>query len=179
MKNLNIFVIFWIFIGIVLLMASLFYKKQSDAIVAEVEPQKIAISFQKAVKIKSIHVIPGEDVNKGDLLVEVVRPDLLYDIDKASNDLNTLLQQKDMFITNLNYQIQMTLLEKMSEVESIDEDNVWVFWKATVVFRNPGLYTVNSRATDIHGNVQPEDDPDSRDGTNSWPSVTVSAVSLL
>lgn len=104
-----------------MLLASIFYKKQSDAIVAEVDPQKIAISFQKAVKIKSIHVIPGEDVNEGDLLVEVVRPDLMYDIEKASNDLNTLLQQKEMSITNLNYQIRMTHLEKISEIESINE----------------------------------------------------------
>ena len=63
-------------------------------------------------------------------------------------------------------------------VESMDADNVWVFWKATVVFRKPGIYTVHSRATDIHGNVQPEIDQDSRDGTNSWPSVTVEAVLL-
>jgi len=63
-------------------------------------------------------------------------------------------------------------------VESMDADNVWVFWKATVVFRKPGIYRVNSRATDIHGNVQPEIDQDSRDGTNSWPSVIVEAVLL-
>ena len=95
MKKINTFVIFWLLTGIILLAASLFYKKQSDAIVAQVEPQRLAISFQKAVKIKSIHVIPGEDVKKGDLLVEVVRPDLMYDIDKATNDLNTYLQEKD------------------------------------------------------------------------------------
>jgi HlyD family secretion protein len=122
MKKINTFTIFWILTGIVLLLASLFYKKQSDAIVAEVEAQKIAISFQKAVKIKSIHVMPGEDVEKGDLLVEVVRPDLMYDIDKASNDLNALLQEKDMFITNTNFQIQMTELEKLSEIERIAEE---------------------------------------------------------
>jgi DMSO/TMAO reductase YedYZ molybdopterin-dependent catalytic subunit len=63
-------------------------------------------------------------------------------------------------------------------VVSMDVDNVWVFWKATVVFRKPGIYTVNSRATDINDNVQPEIDQDSRDGTNSWPSVTVEAVLL-
>jgi len=122
MKRINVFSIFWLLTAIVLLIASLVYKKQSDAIVAEVEPQKLAISFQKAVKIKSIHVLPGEDVNKGDLLVEVIRPDLIYDIDKATNDLNTYLQQKDMLITNMNYQVQMTRLEKISEIEKIDDE---------------------------------------------------------
>lgn len=122
MKKPNVFVVFWIISGIMLLLASLIYKKQSDAIVAEVESQKIAVSFQKAVKIKSIYVMPGEDVKKGDLLIEVIRPDLMYDIDKASNDLNTYLQQKEMLNTNTNYQIQMTRLEKMSEIKKIDDE---------------------------------------------------------
>jgi HlyD family secretion protein len=122
MKKINVFTVFWILIGIILLLASFFYKKQSDAIVAEVEPQKIAISFQKAVKIKSIHVIAGEDVEEGDLLIEVVRPDLMYDIDKANNDLNTLLEEKNILINNINYQIRMTELEEKSEIDRIDEE---------------------------------------------------------
>jgi DMSO/TMAO reductase YedYZ molybdopterin-dependent catalytic subunit len=69
--------------------------------------------------------------------------------------------------------------QKTEIVESMNADNVWLFWKTTVVFKKPGTYIVNSKATDIHGNVQPEDDQDSRDGTNNWPSVTVSAVNLL
>ena len=58
-------------------------------------------------------------------------------------------------------------------VKSMDMDNVWVFWKATVVFRRPGTYTVNSRATDRSGTIQPEKDPSRLDGTDSWPAVTV------
>ncbi len=136
MKRINVFSIFWVLTAIVLLIASLIYKKQSDAIIAEVEPQKLAISFQKAVKIKTIHVLPGEDVKKGDLLVEVIRPDLIYDIDKATNDLNTYLQQKDMLITNMNYQVQMTRLEKISEIEKIDEE---LFQLRTRYEQNQGI----------------------------------------
>jgi len=61
-------------------------------------------------------------------------------------------------------------------VESTDANNVWVFWKAIVIFRKPGTYTINSRATDIHGNVQPEEDQSGLNGTNRWPSVTVQAT---
>ena len=136
MKRINIFIIFWILTGLTLLIASLIYKKQSDAIVAEVEPQKLAISFQKAVKIKSVHVLPGEDVSKGDLLVEVIRPDLIYDIDKATNDLNTFLQEKEMLIVNMNYQIQMTKLEEISEIEKIDEE---LFQLKTRYEQNQGI----------------------------------------
>jgi HlyD family secretion protein len=117
-------------------MASLFYKKQSDAVVAQVDPQRIAISFQKPVKIKSVHVIPGQDVKKGDLLVEVVRPDLMYDLDKATNDLNTYLQEKEMFVTNMNYQIQMNQLEKITEIESIEEE---IYQLRTQYDQNQGI----------------------------------------
>jgi DMSO/TMAO reductase YedYZ molybdopterin-dependent catalytic subunit len=74
--------------------------------------------------------------------------------------------------------VEVTTWEEAEIIKRMDVDNVWVFWKATVVFRRPGTYTVNSRATDIHGAVQPEKDPSSWDGVNSWPAVTVKVVLL-
>jgi DMSO/TMAO reductase YedYZ molybdopterin-dependent catalytic subunit len=61
-------------------------------------------------------------------------------------------------------------------VKSMDLDNVWVFWNATLIFPEPGKMTVNVRATDIHGNVQQEDDPDKYDGTNDWPILKVQVI---
>lgn len=58
-------------------------------------------------------------------------------------------------------------------VKNMDSDNVWVFWEANLVFPQRGLYTVNVRATDIHGNTQIETDPDRYDGANDWPLVRV------
>jgi len=66
-----------------------------------------------------------------------------------------------------------TLWQETEIVESMDADNVWVFWKTTVVFLIPGTYTISSRATDIHGNEQPEKDPYGLDGNNSRPGVMV------
>lgn len=68
--------------------------------------------------------------------------------------------------------------EQAEIVERVDMDNVWVFWKATAVLRKPGTYTLQSRATDMHGTVQPEKDPSSLNGLNSWPAVTLKAVLL-
>ena len=58
-------------------------------------------------------------------------------------------------------------------VEQLDADNTWVFWEIELTFSSPGSYTVNARATDIHGNQQQEDDPDRHDGTNDWPVIQV------
>ncbi len=58
-------------------------------------------------------------------------------------------------------------------VKSMDVDNVWVFWEGELTFPKKGNYTINARATDIKGNVQPEKDPQKYDGTGDWPLVKV------
>jgi len=114
--------VFWGLIGTILLIASMHYKRQSDAIVAQVEPEKIAVSFQKPVKIKNIYVIPGQDVVKGELLMELERPDLLYDIDIVTNQTDAELQERLSFLDNINAQIELAKLESLSEINEIDEE---------------------------------------------------------
>ena len=58
-------------------------------------------------------------------------------------------------------------------VKKMDRDNVWVFWDVAVTFPKKGNYVLNSRATDIMGNVQKEEDPDNYDGTGDWPVLKV------
>jgi hypothetical protein len=58
-------------------------------------------------------------------------------------------------------------------VKKMDADNVWIFWEAVLTFPETGSYTVNARATDMHGNVQRDDDPDKYDGNNDWPVLKV------
>ena len=64
------------------------------AIVAEVDTQKTAISFHKPVRIKSIHVTPGQHVKVGELPLEAERPDLLYDIEKVENEKDLLVASR-------------------------------------------------------------------------------------
>lgn len=86
----NLFYIVLIFVsGLVIFLANNF-TRETDAIIAVVEPQKIAISYQKSVKIKAIHTVPGQDINQGDLLLEVERPDLIYEIEKLENEISRI-----------------------------------------------------------------------------------------
>jgi DMSO/TMAO reductase YedYZ molybdopterin-dependent catalytic subunit len=61
-------------------------------------------------------------------------------------------------------------------VQSIDYDHVWVFWKVELVFNAVGPVFFNSKATDIYNNSQPHLDYHTRDGTNSWPTLTIEVV---
>jgi len=86
--------IFWVFAVLLLLFFSTRYKDSSSAILAEVEPQKHAISFQKAIRVEEIYVVPGQHVKKGDPLIKVERPDLRLDSDKLENELLSLENEK-------------------------------------------------------------------------------------
>lgn len=59
-------------------------------------------------------------------------------------------------------------------IKSIDNDYVWVFWKLEIIFSEQRDFFINIKATDIYNNTQPMIDYDRRDGTNSWPTLTVS-----
>lgn len=58
-------------------------------------------------------------------------------------------------------------------VNDSGEENVWVFWEAALRFPRRGYFTINARATDVHGGTQGDDDHDKYDGRNDWPVLTV------
>lgn len=88
MLKRNLFYIFIVMAVGGLVIVSLTTVQKDNAIVAIVESQKTAISYQKAVNVKAIHVIEGQQVKKGDLLIEVDRPDLNFDYEKLLNQKN-------------------------------------------------------------------------------------------
>ncbi len=81
-----IFYIVLIVVAGLLFLASFLYKGGNDAMVAQVENQVTAISFQKPVMVRNIYVSPGQVVDSGDLLIEVERPDMALDLDKKLNE---------------------------------------------------------------------------------------------
>lgn len=56
---------------------------------------------------------------------------------------------------------------------SLDQDHVWVFWEVIIAPQESGTLAISSRATSADGAVQPENDSDLLDGTNSWPVVRI------
>jgi hypothetical protein len=77
-------------------------------------------------------------------------------------------------VASVEYTLDGGLTWKDAEiVKQINADNVWVFWGIWLAFPDSGFFNLNVRATDIHGNVQPDDDPDLFDGTNDWPLLRI------
>ena len=118
----NIFLLCtWILIAVILLGISLHYKSAADAIVAQVDPQRIAISYQKAVRLKNIRVIPGQDVKKGDTLLEVERPDLLLDIEQSQNKLKSYYIDRQKTLEDYQNRILSGELDRQSKLFDLDQ----------------------------------------------------------
>ncbi len=61
-------------------------------------------------------------------------------------------------------------------VQQVDQDHVWVFWEAALVFTTKGRFTIQVKATDASGNEQPAKDSDKYNGLSSWAEVAVKVV---
>ena len=89
---------------------------------ALVESQKTAISYQKPVSVKAIYVSAGQQVKKGNLLLEVDRPDLNFDYDKLLNQ----KKRAEARITNLNSnyksKTELLALESKGKIQRLDAD---------------------------------------------------------
>lgn len=81
--------------------------------VAQVESESTAISFNNPVRIKKIHVVSGQEVKLGDLLIEVERPDLDLDIERKSNELSALLKEIDL--TEVARKNELILIDNEAE----------------------------------------------------------------
>jgi len=58
--------------------------------------------------------------------------------------------------------------------QRVDNDFVWIFWEFNLLPQPQGIITIRSRATTTDGIVQPWEDNDYLDGTNSILSITIS-----
>jgi HlyD family secretion protein len=81
-----IFYIVWLVVVAVLVFYSINYKGGEEAMVAQVESEVTAISYQKPVMVRKVYVNPGQVVDSGDLLLEVERPDLDLNFEKKYSE---------------------------------------------------------------------------------------------
>jgi HlyD family secretion protein len=105
----------------ILLIASFSKRDGSFAIIAEVEPQKTAISFHKPVRIKKLFVAPGQKVKVGDSLLVVERPDLELDLKNALKELEILKKKEVQVEIDTKSKLKETKLKhrlKIAELEN-------------------------------------------------------------
>lgn len=116
------FYIVWFVVVVFLVILSLSYRDRAQAIVAQVESQKTAISFQKPVRIKKIYVVPGQEIKDGQLLLEIERPDLVLDMDKLINQKNAVISKQSKSIQDFNSRIQLLEIETTNKITRLEAE---------------------------------------------------------
>ncbi len=107
-----VFVSFWFVMAIGLTVVSLRYKSKTEALIAVVESQETAISFQQPVIVTSIRVVPGQAVSKGDTLITLNRPDLNLDIEQKINELESVSAEIEQTEKNYLSKVELLRLER-------------------------------------------------------------------
>lgn len=116
----NLFVLFVIIAAIGLLVVSLSTVNKREAITAVVESQKTAISYRKAVTIEKIYVNAGQKVKKGDLLLEVTRPDLLLDSERIVNKKEKIQAGIKRLQSSYESKNELLNIEQSSKMQRLD-----------------------------------------------------------
>lgn len=116
-----IYIVFLSVLGLLTYVSSGAYNP-SSSILAQVEPQKHAISFHKPVRVKDIYVIPGQKVKKGDPLLKVERQDLLLDVENKTNALENLVSEKEAIQIENRYQQDVSKMNLQLKIDNIEAD---------------------------------------------------------
>ena len=97
-------------------------RDRSQAIVAQVESQKTAISFRRPIRVKNIDIIPGQEVKKGQVLLEVERPDLILDMEKRLNEQQSLLSDRKKLELDYKSTLNLLMIETDQKVVRLEAD---------------------------------------------------------
>lgn len=154
--------LFYIFIGIAvitLIVFSLGSVERTDAIIAQVESQKTAISFRKPILVKAIYVSAGQHVKKGQLLIEVDRPDLTMEQTKLTNDKQLILAEKNKLLSDLRSKINLLAIEMSSKIQRLEAN---INQLETEIRLNQALYADVIAMTETNSSSKSnlQEDPD-------------------
>lgn len=78
---------------IVLCVVTLHIRSESDSFFGIADTKEIIVSSENAVEVKKIHVFPGQNINKGDTIVELDDPELTLKINYTAHQLDELTKQ--------------------------------------------------------------------------------------
>jgi multidrug resistance efflux pump len=135
---------------------TLTFRSESTCFYGIAETQEQMINVESAVEVKAIHVVPGQSVARGDLLVELIRPDLALRINEVTHAINEVVAQKDVDRSEgqaLLVQLNAQRLQRISEIDAR-------------IAQLKAQYALNVQLTSQLKSVRPDSSRDSSRGTN-------------
>ncbi len=112
--------LFW-FVALVAVVAmTLTYQGETNRFFGIAESRSQLVSFQHPVELKKLHVVPGQDVEKGDLVAELMRPDLLTQIAMIEHQIEEFSAERSASNENLKSELESLKAQEAAAVVEID-----------------------------------------------------------
>lgn len=122
MSKLNSFYVFIFLMFATLLTVNSFYFKGSKSFLGVTYSKPYKINAEKSGIIKSLFVVPGQEVKIGDQLIEVESPLLNLDIQKLRKEIQLFKSEKEEKHELLNSKVQLLESEKSILKGEIEND---------------------------------------------------------
>jgi len=119
MKDNKLLYSIWaLVVGVVILILN--YNTESSKFYGIADTREIVINAENAVEIKNIHVVPGQTIGRGELLVDFDRPDLTLEINNTSHQLEALRANRSVSTEGIRAQIDELKALKAAKTSEID-----------------------------------------------------------
>ena len=119
MNRINKLYVFWILAVVVLFLISRNFTQKNTDFYGIAETREIVVSSESPVEVREIHVVAGQKIKKGDLLVELDKPELDIKINQTSHLLTELKAQKGVDSQTLKAtidELEAEIASKKSEI---------------------------------------------------------------
>ncbi len=110
----------WLCAILLLVLITVFNQAKVDKFIGLTSSKEQKINFSYAVQIDKAHVLPGEEIKQGDLLVELIRPDLSSKAKIIDSKINELLAKKSIKINDINGELQSLGIKYEIEIKKLN-----------------------------------------------------------
>jgi len=110
----------WVLAVLVIVTMSFDGKADAPNFQGIADTREVVVNSESAVEIKQFHVLPGQVVRSGDLLVELNRPELLMKINEISHELEEVKSRHTMNAEEKKSRIRQLQAEEASKTSEID-----------------------------------------------------------
>ena len=111
----------FLFVGM-LFISSRYFKGSSDSTVGITYSKEYKISCEKSAFVKSIHVVPGQQIKAGELLVELQSSGLEIEIEKLTNHIVVLKSDQIEKSKLVQYEIELITAQNSIALEEIESE---------------------------------------------------------
>lgn len=121
LKRINSFYVFIAVMFVGLLAVNNAYFKGSSSFLGVTYAKEHKINVEKSATVLATHVVPGQTVQPGDLLVELESPELTLEIEKLKQEIALLKSQKEERQKLIESELQLLYSEKkilQTEIEN-------------------------------------------------------------